>query len=154
MTTTYDNVIEQIVQSVFSTMLEIDLLRAEEVTSPDDDSLLVTIPIAGQWMGNVVLELSPNVATEAAAAMLRIPVAEVTETDRREVAAELVNMVGGNLKSMLPAPSYLSLPTILSGRDIGVCVHDAELIDDVALTSSFGPIRVKVYAQLPVAGVA
>ena len=79
MTTTYENVIEQIVQSVFSTMLNLDLFRAEASPGPDHESLFATVHIAGAWTGSVVLSLSPEVALHATAAMLGISESEVTE---------------------------------------------------------------------------
>jgi chemotaxis protein CheX len=150
MSTHYDDVIEQIVQSVFSTMLNIDVARTYEPASTLHESPIAAVQIAGEWMGSVVLGLSPDVARSAAAAMLQIPETDAGDDDRRDVAAELVNMIGGNLKSLLPAPSYLSLPTIVSGREFGVQVHDAELLDDVVFVSSCGPLRVRLFIQLPV----
>lgn len=144
----YDDVIEQIVQSVFATMLNLDVVRAEPASSLRE-SPLAAVQIAGQWMGSVMLGLSPDVATAAAAAMLQIPADRVTDDDRQDVAAELVNMIGGNLKSLLPAPSFLSLPTIVSGREFGLHVHDAELLDEVALATPRGKLRVRLYVQLP-----
>jgi len=148
MPATYDCVIEQIVQSIFSTMLELELLRANGPSAIEDDSILAAIQIAGEWMGSVVLELPADVARKATASMLQIPLAEVALVDQCDVAAELVNMVGGNLKSLLPGPSFLSLPTIVSGRAIGLQVHDAELIDEVSLTCEAGDVRVWLYARL------
>jgi len=148
MSSTYDCVIEQIVQSIFSTMLETDLVRVDEPARADQESLLAAVQIAGQWTGSVVLGLSPGVARDSAVAMLRLRGLETTDADRQEVAAELVNMIGGNLKSLLPGPSFLSLPTIVSGREFGLQIHDAELIDDVLLMSQAGPVRVRLYVQL------
>lgn len=152
--THYDEVIDQIVQSVFATMLNIDVARTVEPASSMHESPTAAVQIAGAWMGSVVLGLSPEVATAAAAAMLQIPADEATDDDRRDVAAELVNMIGGNLKSLLPAPSYLSLPTIVSGREFGLQVHDAEQLDDVEFVSSHGPLRVRLFIQLPVTACA
>jgi chemotaxis protein CheX len=147
MTTTYDCEIEQIVQSIFSTMLEMDLRRTDDVPPSDDDWLLAAVQIAGEWTGSVMLQLSAAVARESAAAMLQMPSSEVSDGDRRDVAAELVNMIGGNLKSLLPGPSFLSLPTIVSGRDIDVQVQDAEQVENVSLMSRAGPVFVRVYAK-------
>jgi chemotaxis protein CheX len=146
-TTTYESVIEQIAQSIYSTMLDIDLTRIETPAPPCQESLLAVVQISGQWMGSVVLALSPEVARASAAAMLQIADEDVTDADRQDVAAELVNMVGGNLKSLLPGPSFLSLPTVVAGREFGVQVHDAELIDDVVMISESGPLRICLYVQ-------
>lgn len=150
MANTYDCVIEQIVQSIFSTMLDMEAVRTEDVASLDDNSLLAAIQIAGAWTGSVVLHLSVELASNSAAAMLQMPSSEITEEDRREVAAELVNMIGGNLKSLLPGPSFLSLPTIVIGQDIEVQIQDAEMVDDVALISGSGSARVRVYTKTSV----
>jgi chemotaxis protein CheX len=147
METTYDSVIEQIVQSIFSTMLNINLVRVEEPAPSDHESLLAAVQIAGQWTGSAVLALSFEVASESAAAMLKLPLKEVTEADRKDVAAEIVNMIGGNLKSVLPGPSFLSLPTIIAGHDLDLQVHHAELIDDVVLRTESGSLRIRLYAK-------
>ena len=81
------------------------------------------------------------------AAMLAMDASEVTLTDQHDVASELVNMVGGNLKSTLPGPSYLSLPTVVRGREFGLQVHDAELLDDMVLAAEAGVLRVRLYAR-------
>ncbi len=151
METTYDNAIEQIAQSIYSTMLNIDLARAEEPMSSDKESLLAAIQIAGEWTGSVVLDLSPEVARESAAAMLQLSSQGVSDADLKDVAAELVNMIGGNLKSILPGPSFLSLPTVVSGHEFGLEVHDAQLMDDVVLRSASGSLRVRLYVRVPTA---
>jgi chemotaxis protein CheX len=147
METTYDSVIEQIVQSIFSTMLNKDLVRVDEPTLVDRESLLATVQISGQWMGSVVLALSSDAAHTAAATMLQISDHDVTDVDKQDVAAELVNMVGGNLKSLLPGPSFLSLPTIVSGSDFGLRMHHAQLIDDVVLSGDVGVLRIRLYEK-------
>lgn len=149
METAYDNVIEQIAQSVFVTMLNLELVRSGEPAPTDQESLLATVHIAGQWTGSVVLALSPTIACESAAAMLQMSAADVTDADREEVASELANMVGGNLKSLLPGPSFLSLPTIVSGREFAMQVRDAALLDDVSLVCDAGALRVRLYVQVP-----
>lgn len=145
----FDNVIEQIAQSIYATMLNIDLVRSDEPASQDRESLLATVQIAGAWVGSVVLTLSPELALASSAAMFKVAAQDVTAADRQEVAAELVNMIGGNLKSLLPGPSFLSLPTIVAGREFGLQVHDATLLDDVVLKADRGSLRVHLYAKLP-----
>lgn len=147
MVATYQSDIEQIAQSICATMLNMDVVRMDTANPADERALVVAVQIAGAWMGSVMLELTPEFSRAAAAAMLQLPEADVADADRQDVAAELVNMVGGNLKSLLPAPSYLSLPTIISGREFGWEVHDATLIEDVALVSEHGALRVRLYRQ-------
>lgn len=147
MVATYDHVIEEIAGSVFATMLNLELSRIDVATPPDHDMLLATVHIAGEWTGSVVLALSPEMARVSAGAMLMIPESDVTSADEQEVASEIANMIGGNLKSLLPGPSFLSLPTIVSGREFGQQVHDAELLDDIQLANYAGLLRVRLYAK-------
>ena len=73
MVATYDNVIEQIAQSICSTMLNIDLFRVDEPTPPDNELLLATVHIAGEWTGSVVLALRSPSPCNGAATMLQMP---------------------------------------------------------------------------------
>lgn len=145
MTTTYESDIEQVVQSVFATMLGIDVVRVDEGIPPNQDTLVASIQITGEWVGCVVLGLCPAAARGAAAQMFQLQADDVTDVDQQDVAAELVNMIGGNIKSLLPGPSSLSLPTVVAGRDFGVRVHEAEMISDVWFGSDVGFMRVRLY---------
>jgi chemotaxis protein CheX len=145
MTTTDTSQIEEVAQCVFETMLNMRLERQADSSFAPPDDVLATIQITGAFTGSVVLGLSGNVAKESAATMLSVSAAEVTEADERDVAAELVNMIGGNLKSLLPSPSYLSLPAVMDGRQAGFEIHGAELRDDVQLVTKSGPLRLRLY---------
>lgn len=146
MTTTYDCLIEPIAQSIFLSMFNIDLVVASEPLTGDTDTLRATVRISGEWQGRVLLELSPELAGAAVAEMLLLTALDVTDTDRREVTTELVNMIGGNMKSVLPGPSRLSLPSILSEEEFAEHLLHAELIDDVTLISEHGMMRVRLTA--------
>jgi chemotaxis protein CheX len=148
MISTYGEQIEQIVQSIFLTMLNMDVAHVEDGAS-HEHKLVVAVHIAGEWVGAVVLSLSAQTARAAAAAMLEVSDDDVTDADEQEVGAELVNMIGGNLKSLLPGPSFLSMPTVVAGRAFGLRVHEAELIEDVSLVCDAGLFRVQVYAWKP-----
>jgi len=147
MDTTYDNHIEQIVQSIFDSMLGMHVERHGEV-EPGQETLIGTIQIAGAKSMSVVLGVSTGAARAATAAMLQLPEQGITDDDERDVVAELANMIGGNLKSLLPGPLFLSLPTVVAGRDLGLQVPGAELVEDVSLKCEAGPLRVRLYTQL------
>lgn len=143
---TYTDAIDDITTSVFATMLGIDLRRLP-AAEPTEQPLMASIHIAGEWTGSVVLALSPAAAREAASAMLAIAPDAASQSDLEEVASELVNMIGGNVKGLLPGPSYLSLPTIVSGNQFGLRVIDAALIENIALASEAGPLWVRLYRK-------
>ncbi len=147
MNTTYVSEIEQIVQMIFGTMLSIDVQRSVNDVA-EEYRLLGTIQITGEKPLSVVLCVSDGVARAASAAMLQMPPAEVSDVDERDVIAELTNMVGGNLKSLIKGASFLSLPTVVEGRGIDLQVPGAAVIDDVVLECVDGTMRVRLFAQV------
>lgn len=147
METTYDSQIEQIVQSIFTSMLGMDAFRGGDNPADCQETVLGTIHIAGPKSVSVVLGLTSEVARATAANMLQMNPADVTSDDIRDVAAELTNMIGGNLKSLLPGPLFLSLPTVVAGRDLGLEIPGAELVEDVGLVCEAGPFRVRMFSR-------
>ena len=78
-----------------------------------DDAVHATVEVSGAWRGRVDLVLDPAGADLATRTMLRVPA--VAASDVVDAVGELANMVGGNVKSLVPAPSSLGLPTVGRG---------------------------------------
>ena len=78
------------------------------------------VSVSGGWHGVVTVELDAEVARQLGARMLDLPSAEEAEdADVADAVGELVNMIGGNVKSLMPGPSVLSLPLVAAGRAAG-----------------------------------
>lgn len=75
-----------------------------------------SVSVTGAWRGHVVLSSSSVAAKNAAAALLGLDFEEVTTEDIADALGELANIIGGNVKSLLPEPCALSLPHVLLGR--------------------------------------
>jgi chemotaxis protein CheX len=75
-----------------------------------------SVSVTGAWRGHVVLSCSSNASKSAAAALLGVEFEEVTAEDIADALGELANIIGGNVKSLLPEPCALSLPHVLLGR--------------------------------------
>ena len=73
---------------------------------------------------------------------------EVTVADQQDVASELVNMIGGNLKSLLPGPSFLSLPTIVSGREFGLQVARCRIAGRSGAGQRDGLMGIRLYVKV------
>lgn len=101
----------RITDYVWSTVLEFDLEELPDGAGPRD-GLTGCVWIHGAWEGAVLLECDRDLARQAAAVMFERDAAQVSEHDLRDAIGELINMVGGNIKSLLPAPSELSLPVV------------------------------------------
>jgi chemotaxis protein CheX len=91
-----------------------------------EDELLVPVPgelgpdtrsswveIVGPWTGTVVLTCDLDTAEELTRALLREHApAELEPEDVDDALGELANVVGGNVKAVLPGPSVLGLPEV------------------------------------------
>jgi chemotaxis protein CheX len=72
-----------------------------------------SVSITGSWTGHVVYASSTEAARRAAAAFLAMDASEVSQEDLSDVLGELANIVGGNVKAMLPPGALLSLPQVV-----------------------------------------
>jgi chemotaxis protein CheX len=72
-----------------------------------------SVSITGSWNGVVVYASSTAAARKAAAAFLAMGEDEIGPEDLSDVLGELANIVGGNIKAMLPPGSLLSLPQVV-----------------------------------------
>src|SRR5688572_27724970 len=96
-----------IVASVFDATLG---RRAEWVREPSDASDEVSsslVGVAGAWDGAVIVACSRALAKDFACVMFGIGGEQIGSEDIQDALGELANMVGGNLKSLLPPTCFL-----------------------------------------------
>lgn len=89
-----------------------------EETGPGGEMWTAWVRISGGWDGAIALHCPPELARMAAVSMFRVEPDGATLEDGREALAELINIVGGNLKALLPPPCQSSLP-VFARRDLG-----------------------------------
>jgi chemotaxis protein CheX len=88
----------------------------ESGTARDNAGLIGRIQFSGNWMGSLTASCSEALARRIAATMF-MQGEDVSESDLRDAFGEVVNMLGGNLKALLPPPCQLSLPTVTFEAD-------------------------------------
>ncbi|SDY82019.1 chemotaxis protein CheX [Micromonospora pattaloongensis] len=108
--------LNEIVEQVWASYLDPEgvnpLIPVESAADASD--IHASVSITGSWHGHVVVACSNAAGKLAAAAFLAMEPEEVTEADLIDVLGELANIVGGNVKSMLPAGCFVSLPHVVS----------------------------------------
>ena len=67
--------------------------------------------LSGVWSGRIEVRLSRGLALAATAAMLMQPEDQVEDADTLDAAKEIANMIAGTLKSALPRPCSMSVPS-------------------------------------------
>ncbi|MFW3170376.1 chemotaxis protein CheX [Geodermatophilus sp. CPCC 206100] len=77
------------------------------------DPLSAWVDITGPWTGTVVLTCDRSTAEELTRALLHEHApAVLDDEDVADALGELANVVGGNVKAVLPGPSVLGLPEV------------------------------------------
>ena len=104
-----------------------------------------SISITGAWNGTTVLTCSASAVRRAAAVMFGMTEDEVGAEELTDAIGELINVVGGNIKGILPGPTELSLPSVHEGT-FEVPGH-FQLGWDVQFTWTDEPVRVTVWAE-------
>jgi chemotaxis protein CheX len=104
-----------------------------------------SVSITGSWSGHVVVEVSLEAARRIAAELLGLAEDELEDSDVADAVGELANVVGGNIKSLLPPPNALSLPVVAWGGAALLAWPDVE--DSVLAELSWGgePLTVTVW---------
>jgi chemotaxis protein CheX len=137
-----DETITEIAQEFWGAYLPGEEALEPSGALPVTDDVRGRVDIDGAWKGVVELSCSTAVARRVASAMFCLPDAELAPTDVLDALGELVNVVGGNIKSILPAPCSLSTPKL---DDASEWRFGAELESEVLLAWSGEPVVVRVW---------
>ncbi|MBI3790047.1 MAG: chemotaxis protein CheX [Gemmatimonadetes bacterium] len=108
------------------------------------------VSISGAWHGSVVLTCTVDFARGAASHMFQVPIEDTEEEAAREALAEVVNMVGGNIKALYSALAgstcRLSLPIVAAGV---IRIPDATIVRDVCFSGAGHAFAVTIYDVPP-----
>ena len=141
--------VQAIVEQVWSSFLGEEEPLLPRPAAPGqfaaDQAWSAAVSISGGWDATVTVELSAPVALSLTRTMLGLDDADETEDgDVADAVGELVNMVGGNVKSLMPGPSALSLPAVAAGR----AAHPSGAAEVARFDGVWAgePVRVAVHA--------
>jgi chemotaxis protein CheX len=112
------------------------------------------VSITGTWHGHLVYACSMRAAKKAAAAFLAMEEDEVGAEDISDVLGELANIVGGNVKAMLPAGCFLSLPTVVLAPETASYYPAAERISGLYGVWDAEPISISMWQSVKQEAVA
>jgi chemotaxis protein CheX len=136
---TYREDLERIAHDIFETMLGVEVEAAGQEWQPARDRLTGAVYLAGAWRGAVLLECGRRQAYHFTNRLMAVPLPDEVDDDVRDTMGELANMIGGNLKSVLPRGVVLSMPSVVEGGDysLRVCGGNA-MVERVACRSPAG----------------
>jgi chemotaxis protein CheX len=134
----------QIVESVFVTMMSLEVVECATPWFPGGDRLKSAVHLAGDWNGAVVLECDREQACRLAGRYLSMDPPEMVDDVVRDVLGELANMIGGNIKCVLSRGIRLSMPSVVDGSAYSLRVCGAEVKERLAFQCAEGVFWITV----------
>ena len=118
--------VQAIADEVWVAMLGEDELPVPLPADLPVETVSSWVTVSGPWNGAVVLTCAPSTAEELTRVVLRAHLPEHLDSeDVDDALGELANVLGGNIKSLLPGPSQLGLPEVghtpSSGSPVDTC---------------------------------
>ncbi|MBO3086662.1 chemotaxis protein CheX [Cellulomonas fengjieae] len=136
-----------IAQEVFAAMVDGDtgLLQPWSGDEPALHGAVVAwVDLHGPWTGRA--ELTTELATAQALARVLLEMRDdeaVSQVDLVDAFGEVANVVGGNVKSLLPLRGSLGLPQVAPAAPV---VRGAVLVQNLSLSWRGRPLVVSVWA--------
>ncbi|WP_436525961.1 chemotaxis protein CheX [Actinoplanes sp. HUAS TT8] len=128
-----ENDLAEMVEQVWEAYLDPEgvspLMQTYDENQPSE--VHSSVSITGSWSGHIVYASSRAAAQRAAAAFLAMELEEVSEEDISDTLGELANIVGGNVKAMLPPGAQLSLPQVVLAPESSARYPNTERISGV-----------------------
>jgi chemotaxis protein CheX len=135
-----------VIESVWSGMLGFPIARADDAFTSRGPDVVAAVHVSGDWNGSVTFQCSEPLAREVAGSMLGIAPGDLDESDVADVAGEVANMIGGNVKAMLPGDNLLSLPAVARGGAVSLEIPGAALVRLLAFRCGDEPFVVRMFA--------
>jgi len=143
----------ELTRTVWETALAMGIEPVEDDHHPPDgdETVSACVHISGGWNGSVILSCPSTLGIAIAAAMFELEHDEVDDELLHDAVGEVANMIGGNVKGLVPGPSQLSLPTVATGIHTRLAVPGSHPVTRVGFRSECQPVRV-VLAEVNEAG--
>ena len=105
--------VEQLTNDVCASMLGLNVQpNARPFQSTDVGMYCAHVGIEGNWQAQIFVICANGLAQKIASSMFMIEPDELSEGEIGDAIGELANMLGGNLKGVLPGENTLSLPSV------------------------------------------
>lgn len=140
----------EVVESVWLSTVGLSISPTVNESPPAaefDRFLFGQAQISGAYTGVVTITCPRPLARQAMSIMCDVDQDSLTESEIRDALGEVTNMISGNVKSLLPGPSSLSLPIVGDNFNDGLSVEGSKLVKRVAF-DCLGDLLVVTLAEM------
>jgi chemotaxis protein CheX len=138
LTQTYEAETKQIVIDVFESMLRMYVERVETPLDRSSPVLTAAVHFVGSWKGALRIECTPDQTFEYTKRLLGVERPTEVNEDVCDAFGELANMIGGNLKAVLPPVVQLSMPSVVRGEDYAMRICHTVTACKLTFDSEYG----------------
>jgi chemotaxis protein CheX len=141
--------LRDIVTGVLVTMADYEVYPTESSYVAGRGNVTSSISFAGLWKAIVLVETPLAMACRITSAIMRVPLPDAFNDDVADAMGELANVIGGNLKALLPTGVILSMPTVVEGNRYSVRVCGGNSVTRLAFAGPDGIFFV-TFVEVPV----
>jgi len=138
LTHTYQAETQQIVEDVFTSMMRLHVEPAVTSEPLHNPVLTAAVHFVGSWKGALRIECTADQVFEYAKRLLGIDRPTEVNEDVCDAFGELANMIGGNLKAVLPPLVQLSMPSVVRGENYAMRICQAVTACRIPFDSELG----------------
>lgn len=114
---------------------------------PSEGYLTGKVGISVAWTGAVLLHGSRQLAEAAAAVIFSTEPGSGSEQDSFDAMYELTNIIGGNIKSLLPESCQLSLPNVEAATDEHLQIPGMKRMSELVFDCRDQPLFVSLWQR-------
>jgi hypothetical protein len=144
----------KIIQDTWAATLGFPVDRFAPAEFSETGAFTVCVRITGAWDGEVTLHCSDPLARRIAAAIFQLEADNVGSYEILDALSELIHIVGGNLKALLPQPVVLSFPSLPDPTVWAPTTRQWQMVCQQTLMSEGFPFVVTLSGDLPAAARA
>jgi chemotaxis protein CheX len=139
--------IQRLAPTIWESILRLPLSPAAEAAPSGERIVSACVHITGAWNGVVTLNCSVEFGSRAARIMFNSEEEKPATADIQDALGELANMMGGNIKGLLPEMCHLSLPAVVEGADYSVRFPGARLLTSIPFRCGEYPLTVSLHQR-------
>lgn len=138
-----------IAQQVFLCMANIEIAPAPDQISSGGPVIASILQYSEPSEGTMMLECTVGLAYAFTERLMLVPTPKSLDENVRDAMGELVNMIGGNLKGLMPEETCVSTPTVLGEMDRQLLLQNQEHLSRVCLTGPDGHLCIRLLGSGP-----
>lgn len=142
MTIIENDTFKKLINDIWLTVLSLQTHPTQETMISDQSSYCGSVQISGDWCGGVAVQTTEAHARYLASIAYGKKLNEVDTSEVSDIIGEIANILGGNIKGLIPASCNLSLPTVTTGNFTKFDLPEYDILLSAMLESEGQPIKV------------